>query len=97
MVSPYPPSKAIKNVREVVVPAGAIENYIVNVFANKVTGTMEIMKKSITICSDSFASENVQALLKEEFDVALIGIFMADCYLSLIYQLQVKYNSTGVL
>lgn len=93
MVSPYPPSKINKNVHDIVVPQGAYETMIVNVsaFTNRYATATATTVNAITKCSDSLASANVQALFKEKFDVVLMAAFLADCYLSLVYKLQVMY------
>lgn len=97
MVSPYPPSKVTKNVREVVVPEGAIETMSTNVFASKVAGPMTVTLASITKCPDTLGAASVQALLKEQFDVVLLTTFLAPCFISLVYQLQVCYSLIVVL
>lgn len=91
MVSPYKPSTVRSNVREVVLPDIDIENYLPNLFTgNKLLGPMTLMHAAPRLCSDALEKEEMQNLLKEEFDVVILTVFFSDCFLSVVHKLNVS-------
>lgn len=91
IVSPFRPSKIRENVREILVPGMSLHNYIPNLFKGKTAGPMALMSAAPTLCSEALGKEEVQALLKEEFDVVLISIFISHCFLSIVHKMQVPF------
>lgn len=91
MVSPFKPSKVRENVREVLVTDVDISKIVPNLFTgNKASGPMTLMQAVPKLCSDALEQKSVQDLLKEEFDLVMLSAFLADCFLSMVYQLKVS-------
>ncbi|ROT64674.1 hypothetical protein C7M84_017392 [Penaeus vannamei] len=91
LVSPFRPSKIRENVREILVPGASLHNYIPNLFKGKTAGPMALMSAAPTLCSEALGKEEVQALLKEEFDVVLISMVISHCFLSIVHKMQVPF------
>lgn len=51
---------------------------------------MALMSAAPTLCSEALGKEEVQALLKEEFDVVLISMVISHCFLSIVHKMQVS-------
>ncbi|XP_042877955.1 UDP-glucosyltransferase 2-like isoform X2 [Penaeus japonicus] len=91
LVSPFRPSKIRDHVREIVVPGISIHDYIPNLFKGKSSGPMALMMAAPELCSKALGKEEVQDLLKEQFDVVLISIFFSHCFLSVVHKMQVPF------
>ncbi|XP_053649732.1 uncharacterized protein [Cherax quadricarinatus] len=67
---------------------------------NKMSATLSLLSVTPVLCSDALAKEEVQNLLKEDFDLVLLSVFISDCFLSLIYQMKVPFvyvNPAGLM
>ncbi|KAK4306889.1 hypothetical protein Pmani_021313 [Petrolisthes manimaculis] len=92
MVSPYNPAKVRENVREVVLSGVNFEDIVPNLFTgSKISGPLTLMQNVPKLCSDALEQKPMQDLLKEEFDLVLLSAFMAECFLSVVYQLKVPH------
>ncbi|KAK8747105.1 hypothetical protein OTU49_016998 [Cherax quadricarinatus] len=100
MVSSFKPSKVRENVREVVLTGVELTDIFPNMFTSRtMSGPLTVMKVMPGLCADALGKEEVQHLLKEDFDLVFLSVFMSDCFLSIVYQLKVPliYVSPGGL
>ncbi|XP_053629391.2 UDP-glucosyltransferase 2 isoform X1 [Cherax quadricarinatus] len=92
MVSPFKSSKVRENVHEVVLSGGDLSHHASNVFKeNKINFFMTMMNIMPRLCVDALGKEEVQNLLKEDFDLVLLSAIMSDCFLSVVHQLKVPF------
>ncbi|XP_045608864.1 UDP-glucosyltransferase 2 [Procambarus clarkii] len=92
MVSSVKPTKVRENVREVTLVGVDIQDYTPNLFTgNRMAAPMTMISITPKLCSDALGKEEVQNLLKEDFDFILLSAFMSDCFLSVVYQLKVPF------
>lgn len=90
-MSPYKPSKVRNNVREVVLEDFDLVSVLPNLFTgNGFAGPAAVISALPKLCSDALSKEEVQDLLKEEFDLGMITVFPSDCFLSMFHQLKVR-------
>ncbi|XP_069955022.1 UDP-glucosyltransferase 2 [Cherax quadricarinatus] len=101
IVTPIKPSKERNNVREVVLTGVDLLDRTPNMFTgHKMSAPLSLLSVTPVLCSDALAKEEVQNLLKEDFDLVLLSVFMSDCFLSLIYQMKVPFvyvNPAGLI
>ncbi|XP_069937313.1 UDP-glucosyltransferase 2-like [Cherax quadricarinatus] len=91
MVSPFKPSKVRENVHEVVFSGGDLSRQVPNLFTgNKMTAPMTMMKILPGLCVDALGTKEVQNLLKEDFDLVLLSVFVSECFLSAVHQMKVS-------
>lgn len=93
LVTSYKAPKPRKNVREIVISMD-IHHLLPNVFTkSKTVGLTTFMVTAPELCSEALAKEEVQELLEEEFDVALVSAAFSHCFLSIAHQLKVGSGS----
>lgn len=64
-------------------------NFMPNIFTgNKVTAPFKLAMDAPVLCNNALADPKTQNLLKEEFDLVMLSMFFADCFLSVVYQLK---------
>ncbi|XP_068211135.1 UDP-glycosyltransferase UGT5-like isoform X2 [Palaemon carinicauda] len=91
LVTPFPSKGNKDNIREVVVPEGNVGKLNLNFFEESFSPRLSSMSQYFKICDSSFGNKQVQDLSREKFDIVFLSAFFCDCYLSLIYQLQVPF------
>ncbi|CAL4059804.1 unnamed protein product [Meganyctiphanes norvegica] len=89
MVMPF--SRGKKFVREVVLPVDINDLIPKNIITSGRTAPMQLFTKSPTYCANALATEEAQAVLKENYDVVMLTVFVSDCFLPAIYQMGVPY------
>ncbi|XP_037786964.1 UDP-glucosyltransferase 2-like [Penaeus monodon] len=91
LVTSYKAPKPRKNVREIVISMD-IHHLLPNVFTkSKTVGLTTFMVTAPELCSEALAKEEVQELLEEEFDVALVSAAFSHCFLSIAHQLKIPF------
>ncbi|XP_068211487.1 UDP-glycosyltransferase UGT5-like [Palaemon carinicauda] len=83
-------AKTNVNIREVWLPEVSVSLLNQNRFNTSTVGFLLQLKKLTPMCIESLRNSQVQELFQEKFDVILLSPFN-DCYLSLVYQLQIPF------
>ncbi|KAK8397728.1 hypothetical protein O3P69_004484 [Scylla paramamosain] len=92
ILTPYKASKVHQNVQEVVLPQMELTNFIPNLFTSgKFSGPFQLSLKAPQMCNDALADPKTQNLLKEKYDLIMLGMFFSDCLLSIVHQMKVPY------
>nr|XP_053649848.1 UDP-glucosyltransferase 2-like [Cherax quadricarinatus] len=92
VVSPYKSSKERNNVREVVLTGVDVLDKMPNLFTgNKIFTLSSVFTHMPSLCADALGAKNVQNLLKEDFDLIILSVFMSDCFLAVVHQLKVPF------
>jgi len=91
LISPYPPSRRLPNVTEVVVPDNDLEPLMPNPFNNE-SPVMNIQTLGPRLCFDALAAPQVTEALKQEFDLVLVSAFFCDCFLPLLHARQIPFG-----
>lgn len=78
------------NIREVFVPNKVLEK-MPNLFnTNPMKMTWQILPEMITACNEALATNEVQEILKEEFDLVMIYMGTTECFLSVVHEKKVN-------
>ncbi|XP_069937265.1 uncharacterized protein, partial [Cherax quadricarinatus] len=89
MVSPFKPSKVREIVHEVVFSGGDLSRQVPNLFTgNKMTTPTAMMTILPDLCVDALGTKEVQNLLKEDFDLVLLSVFVSECFFSAVHQMK---------
>lgn len=87
VVAPYNPSD---KVRTVLLEDGDTSVFVKDAFQeHRLEGIFTVAFASSGLCSDQLAKPEVQELLKQKFDVAILSVVFCDCFLSIVHQLKV--------
>lgn len=91
ILTPYKASKVHKNVEEVVLPDMELSKFTPNFFeGGKVSGVFHLAQQGPKMCNDALGHPVTQNLLKEKYDMIMIGMFFSDCFLSFVHQMKVS-------
>ena len=89
ILTPYKASKVHQNVQEVVLPHMELSKFTPNLFtAGRLSGPLQLAAKAPQICNDALADPKTQNLLKEKYDLIMVGMFFSDCLLSIVHQMK---------
>lgn len=92
ILTPYKASKVHQNVQEVVLPDMELSKFIPNLFnSGKISSAFHLAEQAPQMCNDALADPKTQNLLKEKYDLIMIGTFFSDCFLSIVHQMKVPY------
>ncbi|XP_068207922.1 UDP-glycosyltransferase UGT5-like isoform X2 [Palaemon carinicauda] len=92
-ITPFPSASVKANVKEVVVPEGDFSKFNLNLFDEKFSVSAATVDKYYSMCDETVQKPQVQSLLEEKFDVALLSAICSECYFSLIHKFQIPFIS----
>ncbi|XP_064092121.1 UDP-glycosyltransferase UGT5-like [Macrobrachium nipponense] len=83
-------SRKNPNITEIWVPEGDANRLNQNRFNTSTIRLVAQLVEFVPLCIESLGNNQVQGLLRDEFDVVLLSPFN-DCYLSIVFQLKVPF------
>ncbi|XP_066970091.1 uncharacterized protein [Macrobrachium rosenbergii] len=86
----YKESRTNENIREIWIPEFDFSHLSQNRFNISFTTFIAQLQELAPLCTKSLQNNEVQGLLGQKFDVFLLSPFN-DCYLSIVYQLQIPF------
>lgn len=91
LVTGFESSHQRPNIREIIASDVNFVDELPNLFnMSNAQLTWHLLPYMVSSCSKAFTSAEVQAVLKEEFDLAMMYIRMTECFLPLLHERKVN-------
>ncbi|XP_018014274.1 UDP-glucosyltransferase 2 [Hyalella azteca] len=92
ILTPYQPSRKIKNVREIVLESNDIAPHMANVWKDgSFAPIWQLTKFGPELCAKALAADEYSEVLKEKFDIAFVSVFFCECFLGHINAMNIPF------
>lgn len=91
LVTSFESPRQRRNIREIVVSGVNVFDIFPNLFnTSTVQLTKDVFPAMVTSCGQALGASEVQAAIREGFDLVMLFVYMTDCFLSVAHTLKVK-------